>query len=132
MEAAYDAVRSKALKLNGKATGSNKTTRPRDWRTVQRKQFLRLFGAELDSHHECTKCQGPVSEAMLACPWCGKKRGKHTGDTKFPRCCPRCWRGMKLDWVYCPWCYGAGFEQETERQFSDKRYTGKCTQRKMR
>lgn len=128
MEAAYDAVRAKALKLNGKASKeTSKTVRPRDWRTVQRKQFLRLFGTELDAHHECAKCSGPVSEAMLACPWCGVNRTKHRDETKFPRCCPRCWRGMKLDWIYCPWCYGAGFEQETERQYSDKRYTAKCS-----
>lgn len=131
MEAAYDAVRARALQVNGRdSSKSTKMQRTRDWRTVQRKQFQRLFGAELETHYECSQCEGPVSEAMQACPWCGKKRSKHTDDTKFPQCCPRCHRGMKLDWAYCPWCYGAGFEVETERQYSDKRYTAKCSNSK--
>lgn len=129
MEAAYDAVRGKALKVNGKTTSSTKTQRMRDWRAVQRKQFLKLYGAELEISCECHHCEGPMSESMIACPWCGKKRTKYPDETKFPQCCPRCHRGMKLDWVYCPWCYGAGFVPESERQYSDKRYTAKCTNR---
>lgn len=131
MEAAYDAVRTRALKVNGKTTGgATKTQRGRDWRAVQRKQFQRLFGAELETHYECEKCQGPVSESMMGCPWCGKKRPRHTDETRLPQCCPRCHRGLKLDWIYCPWCYGAGFEPESERQYSDKRYTAKCSNAK--
>ena len=33
---------------------------------------------------------------------------------------------MKLDWEYCPWCYGPGFEPSSNRQFTDVRYTGRC------
>lgn len=127
MEAAYDAIRTRALKVGGKTTSAGSTTkRAKDWRAVQRKQFLKLFGAELETNYECHHCAGPVSEAMHACPWCGKKRPRHNDTTKFPQCCPRCHRGMKLDWVYCPWCYGPGFEPESERQYPDKRYTAKC------
>lgn len=129
MEAAYEQVRSKALKVTGKAPSGKPPGSKvgKDWRTVQRKQFVRLLGAELETHYHCSTCEGPVSESMLGCPWCGKKRPKHEDDTKFPQCCPRCYRGMKLDWAYCPWCYGGGYEVETERQYSDKRYTGKCS-----
>jgi hypothetical protein len=33
---------------------------------------------------------------------------------------------MKLDWRFCPWCYGTGYEVETSRRYSDKRYTARC------
>ena len=79
-----------------------------------------------DTEHECTACHGPVSEAMQACPWCGKPRLAHEGSTDFPQRCPRCDRGMKLDWHYCPWCYGPGFEPVYTREFTDIRYTARC------
>lgn len=44
----------------------------------------------------------------------------------MPANCPRCDRGVKLDWDYCAWCYGPGFEAETNRRYKDKRYTAKC------
>ena len=33
----------------------------------------------------------------------------------MPADCPRCERGVKMDWDYCSWCYGAGFVSETNR-----------------
>jgi hypothetical protein len=33
---------------------------------------------------------------------------------------------MKLDWSYCPWCYGAGFEPASRREHTDKRYAARC------
>jgi hypothetical protein len=63
---------------------------------------------------------------MQACPWCGKQRQHHEGNTDFPQRCPRCERGMKLDWEYCAWCYGPGFEPVAKRKFSDRRYTARC------
>ena len=44
----------------------------------------------------------------------------------MPSSCPRCERGVKNDWHYCPWCYGPGFEEETTRHYPDKRYTARC------
>ena len=128
LEAAYDSIRSRALKAPT-TTGTKAPKKPKtsDWRQVQKKEFLRLYGSDLEAIYECDKCHGPVSEAMHGCPWCGKHRTKHTDDTKFPQCCPRCHRGMKLDWVYCPWCYGGGFEPSSDRQYTDKRYRSKCT-----
>ena len=52
---------------------------------------------------------------MLACPWCGDDRKVLRDETSFPASCPRCNRGTKLDWAYCPWCYGPGFEDVSER-----------------
>lgn len=129
MEDAYQAIRPRALLVKESKTLTKKKTTAtlHDWREVQRKQFLRLFGAALDARYGCTACGGPVSEAMQACPWCGKGRPRHNDATRFPQCCPRCHRGMKLDWHYCPWCYGPGFEVETEREYTDKRYTARCS-----
>jgi serine/threonine-protein kinase len=99
----------------------------RDWRELQRKQFLREHKTELEVHHTCARCDGPVSEAMMACPWCGTKREKHRDETRFPTACPRCRRGLKLDWKYCPWCYGAAVGPLSTRRYSDRRYSATCT-----
>lgn len=107
-------------------SSSKSSKRSVDWKTIQRRQFVHEFGKVLDASHACPACQGPVSETMQACPWCGKPRLAHEGATDFPQQCPRCNRGMKLDWEYCPWCYGPGFEPQTKRQFTDIRYSARC------
>jgi hypothetical protein len=67
---------------------------------------------------------------MHDCPWCGTHRKIFRDTTEFPARCTRCHRGLKLDWHYCPWCYGAGFEPPSERWFTDRRYTARCLNRK--
>lgn len=128
MRAAFQRAKTQALRLatvrRKQRTGE---TDKRDWQLLRRQQFKREFGRLLEIHFACSKCGGPVSETMLACPWCGVKRKVHREDTRFPARCPRCGRGMKLDWNYCPWCYGAGFEPETTREYSDKRYQARCS-----
>jgi hypothetical protein len=109
-----------------KQTGTKSSRRSADWKEIQRRQFQQEFGKVLDADYECTACHGPVSEAMQACPWCGKPRLDHEGSTDFPLRCTRCRRGMKLDWHYCPWCYGPGFEPSSTREYSDIRYSAKC------
>lgn len=131
MLAAFEKVKPRALIVH--TNGSLKTGRRKaksDWRTLQKRQFLRLYRSVLDLQFSCRHCAGPVSEPMRTCPWCGKGREKQEETTKFPQCCPRCHRGMKLDWVYCPWCYGPGFEPATNREYSDKRYVGRCSNKK--
>jgi hypothetical protein len=123
--------RLKARTLRYAATQLRRTTGPgksnkRDWRTVRRQQFAREFAKLLGANHSCPRCEGPVSEAMTACPWCGTSRRVHCDHTPFPLECPRCHRGLKLDWSYCPWCYGPGFEPQSKRKYSDKRYQGRC------
>jgi serine/threonine-protein kinase len=127
MLAAFQRVKPRALKPRGKrsAAATNSRKRP-DWRTVRRRQFQRQFGKALETNHTCSQCAGPVSETMTTCPWCGVDRSVHEGETRFPQQCPRCHRGMKLDWAYCPWCYGPGFDVTTTRQYSDVRYTARC------
>lgn len=104
----------------------SKKRKDKDWQSVRHRQFLRLHGKELEVKYTCTKCAGPVAENMQFCPWCAKERKKHTGTTQYPQKCPRCRRGLKLDWRFCPWCFGAGFNVQTTREFSDKRYTARC------
>ena len=121
--------------------GAAKRLRPRrelnnsasdDWQAVRFRQFQRKYKSSLETRYECHRCEGPVGEAMQACPWCGCQDPMASHDTAFPAHCPRCRRGVKLDWHYCPWCYGPGFEIETNRHYSDRRYTERCANRDCR
>jgi len=118
---------TKPAKRSMRKPSQRKSSTPQTWQRHRWQAFRREFGKQLETKYECTACRGPVSEAMHGCPWCGKARPKHDAETTFPLCCPRCHRGVKPDWHYCGWCYGAGFEPETNRALTDKRYTGKCT-----
>ena len=125
-------LRSKALKpTNGRVRQVRGQTSPqRDWKTVQRRQFQQQYGRLLETRHRCSRCEGPVSEYMKACPWCGKAHKTHRGETPFPLQCARCNRGMKADWKYCPWCYGSAYEPSSSRQYSDVRYRARCSNRR--
>ena len=122
---ALRAVRPRALRppRQGKTTRANVR---RDWREIQKKQFLQDYKRALAIRHACRRCEGPVSEAMVACPWCGAERKKLREETDFPAACRRCRRGLKLDWRFCPWCYGPSVGPLSERTYSDKRYAAKC------
>ncbi len=111
-------------------TKRSSSGRGKSWQQLRRKEFQTNFGASLGTTCTCDKCQGPVAETMVACPWCGDDRHKNPCNTNFPVYCPRCHRGLKCDWTYCPWCYGGGFEVATTRQYPDKRYTARCTNKK--
>ncbi|MEQ8846191.1 serine/threonine-protein kinase [Botrimarina sp.] len=129
MRAAWKRVGRKAARGASGSAGRRRRggVTTQNWRTVQRSEFRRRFGAQLETRLECERCDGPVSEPMLWCPWCRADRTRLPDETRFPQACPRCRRGMKLDWRYCPWCYGPGFEVQTKRQYTDKRYTAKCS-----
>jgi len=113
---------------NGKKrrTQRQKSVDPALWEQVRFKQFQRKYRKTLDTRYECSSCAGPVSEAMRACPWCGVEPPLLRFKTTYPAVCPRCRRGTKLDWRYCAWCYGYGFEIETTRRYSDIRYEAQC------
>jgi serine/threonine-protein kinase len=98
-----------------------------DWREVRHKQFQQRYRRALDTHDECPRCSGPISEPMLGCPWCGKSLRVYPGTPRFPAHCPRCRRGAKLDWHYCAWCYGEGRREVSTRHYSDRRYVARCT-----
>jgi eukaryotic-like serine/threonine-protein kinase len=131
MLAAYLRAKPKTLRQAQRPTRrKSKATTKRDWKEIRQQQFLKQFGKLLAAKLPCHKCGGPVSETMHACPWCGIGRKVFRDATEFPAQCPRCRRGIKLDWHYCPWCYGPGFEHVSHREYSDRRYTARCPNRK--
>lgn len=106
---------------------------PELWQKVLFRQFQRKYRKVLATRYECRHCTGPVSEMMQSCPWCGTERplARHAAHRHAAEC-PRCRRGVKLDWHYCASCYGPGFEPETTRSFPDKLYVAKCRNAKCR
>jgi serine/threonine-protein kinase len=102
------------------------------WRRMQWREFQRQYRKVLDTRHHCRHCEGPVSESMQACPWCGFDNPARSSESSMPSSCPRCERGVKNDWDYCPWCYGPGFVEETTRRYPDKRYAARCSNKRCR
>jgi eukaryotic-like serine/threonine-protein kinase len=127
MLAAYQRAKPKVLRQNSRQhPKKTKRTTQRHWKQIRQQQFQRQFGRLLDTHSKCEHCSGPVSEPMQACPWCSANRKVLPEETTFPACCPRCERGTKLDWHFCAWCYGPGFADVSEREYSDRRYVARC------
>jgi serine/threonine-protein kinase len=128
MLAAFERVKRKAHKPTKTRRRTRRTSQdgPGQWRLVQFKEFKRNFGKILETHFECTRCQGPISERMATCPWCGHRPKTFKGETRYPARCRECKRGMKLDWRFCPQEYGPAQGPRTNRSFSDKRYTANC------
>lgn len=120
------AERQKMISRPGKSANRSKSS----WRSIQWREFQRLYRQALDTSHHCRRCNGPVAESMQGCPWCGTDHPTRRAETSMPAICPRCERGVKSDWNYCSWCYGGGFEVETNRRYPDKRYSAKCASKK--
>jgi serine/threonine-protein kinase len=126
MYSAFQRVKSRARRQRrSKTRASGK--QGSSWRQLQWREFQRQYRKELDTRHQCRRCEGPVAESMYACPWCGFDNPARGSHTTMPAHCPRCERGVKLDWNYCAWCYGPGFQQETNRHYPDKRYIARCS-----
>ncbi|MCP4302286.1 MAG: protein kinase [Gammaproteobacteria bacterium] len=110
----------------------NGSRRGTSWRQMQWREFQRQFRRQLHTQHHCRSCEGPVSESMQSCPWCGFDNPARGSESKMPSTCPRCERGVKNDWDYCPWCYGPGFVEEASRHYPDKRYSARCANERCR
>jgi hypothetical protein len=124
---AFRQVRHAAVRAARKrSTRKRKAKRSPRWKEVRFREFQALHRKDLETRHACSSCGGPVSEPMRACPWCGTDRPVHREDTRFPAQCPRCGRGLKLDWRFCPWCYGGVVGEDSGREYSDRRYAGRC------
>ena len=119
----------RAKKKNGRKNGRKRGS---SWRQMQWREFQRQFKQELETRHQCRRCEAPVAESMQCCPWCGFDNPARGSESRMPSSCPRCERGVKTDWDYCAWCYGPGFVEETTRTYPDKRYTSKCDNSKCR
>jgi len=126
MRSAFDRAQSHARKQK-RAKPRNGTRRGTSWRQLQWREFRRQFKRQLDTRHQCRRCEGPVAEAMQCCPWCGFDNPARGSESKMPSSCPRCERGVKKDWDYCAWCYGPGFVAESTRSYPDKRYVARCS-----
>jgi serine/threonine protein kinase len=126
MHVDYERAHSHARKQK-RPRARNGTRRSPSWRQLQWREFQRKFKTQLDTRHQCRRCEGPVAESMQACPWCGFDNPSRGSETRMPAHCPRCERGVKNDWDYCAWCYGPGFVEESTRHYPDKRYISKCT-----
>jgi hypothetical protein len=127
MLAAFKRVRPKAKQRAGIVRGQRRRKKKSGLLEMRFKIFNGRYAKELQARESCTHCQGPVSEAMLACPWCGVSRRKNPLESSMPATCGRCKRGRKLDWRFCAWCYGAGFKKVAERRYSDARYAARCS-----
>jgi serine/threonine-protein kinase len=101
-----------------------------DWRSVRFREFKRRYGRLLEVAWECPRCGGPFGERMQACPWCGSDCPVYEGPSRFPYRCRRCGRGVKSDWRYCAWCFGPGHQPEGVRRYPDRRYQGRCRNRR--
>ena len=127
MLTAFRRIKPRAIKRSASQRKHRKATNTRHWEDIRRSQFLKQYGKQLATRSRCQHCDGPVSENMYYCSWCGKRRRISREETSFPASCPRCKRGVKLDWKYCPWCWGAGFRDVSDRKYTDVRYEGRCS-----
>lgn len=125
MQAAFTKAQSHARKQK-RLKPKNVTRRGTAWRQMQWREFQRHFKSELETRHQCRRCEGPVAESMQCCPWCGFDNPARGCESRMPATCPRCERGVKSDWNYCSWCYGPGFVEEASRSYPDKRYVARC------
>ena len=132
MYRAFRSARRRCEKPRSKQRTKAKSRKSASWRRIQWREFQRQYRTALHTTEHCRHCEGPVAESMQYCPWCATERPVTRGVTDMPAVCPRCERGVKSDWRYCAWCYGAGFEIETRRRYSDKRYTTNCQNRRCR
>ena len=130
MHAAFEELQTRARRQ--RKNGTRRKTKAATWRHIQWREFQRKYRSVLDTRHQCRRCDGPVAESMQACPWCGFDNPTRGSETRMPAHCPRCERGVKKDWDYCAWCYGPGFIAETNRHYTDQRYTAKCSNARCR
>lgn len=125
MQEDFERLKSHARRQK-RSSGRQPRSNGKSWKQLQWREFQREFRSQLDTRHACRRCEGPVSESMQACPWCGIDNPSRGCESPLASSCPRCERGVKNDWDYCPWCYGNGFEEETTRRYPDKRYSKRC------
>jgi serine/threonine protein kinase len=131
MQAEFERLQSNARRQK-RARARSTVRSGSSWRQQQWREFQRKYRRALDTRHQCRRCEGPVSESMQACPWCGFDNPARGSESSLPSSCPRCERGVKNDWNYCSWCYGPGFIEETSRRYPDKRYTARCSSQRCR
>lgn len=126
MRDAFERIRRHAIRSGARITRRKRGEIVTSWKTLRLREFKKRFGKVLATKADCPKCKGPVSEVMHHCPWCSHKLKVYRGPTRFPARCNRCGRGKKLDWRFCAWCYGGAVGPESDREYSDSQYQGRC------
>ncbi len=96
---------------------------------VQAEIFRRHHGRRLEMRYCCSRCSGPISEAMAACPWCGETENSFREITTSALVCPECERGVRPEWTACPWCYKGRFQGNGRRPLADARAQRRCARR---
>jgi len=89
--------------------------------------FRRRHGNRLDLRYRCARCQGPISEAMSYCPWCGASDNSLIEVTTYPLVCYACERGVRPEWNFCPWCFQGRFESNGRPPRKDPKAVRSCT-----
>lgn len=112
--------------VSAPAVRDGKPARRLSWQLYRQREFEQRFGRRLGLEFKCHRCNGPISEFMTACPWCGSRSNSFHGLASFPNVCASCEHGVHDDWRYCPWCYGAGFRTVSRQASRDPRYAGRC------
>lgn len=98
------------------------------WRDLRFRECERAYRSRLLLRFHCPNCQGPISEHMAACPWCGGADFAFVDETEFPHYCRRCKRGLLDEWRYCPWCWGSAFKGADGKVRANRRYDASCRQ----
>jgi serine/threonine-protein kinase len=106
-----------------KKTRTRRTASPFELET---RWFKRTYGSALELRFSCHACNGPISEAMSVCPWCGSDRNSYGEVTPYPLICPDCERGVRPEWSACPWCYPVRFESDGRKPPYDPRAERIC------
>ncbi len=96
---------------------------------MQAEAFRRAHGKGLGLRYTCQRCDGPISEAMRLCPWCGSSENSFIEITRFPLVCPECEKGVRPEWSYCPWCYKGRFVSNGRRPPPDPEAARRCGRR---
>lgn len=102
------------------------------WQDYKVQTFVRLHHSKLKLDYLCRKCEQPISEWMMVCPWCGDTENSFRKITTLPAICEHCEHGRHLDWRFCPWCFRERFKKVSPKPSRDKRYTIHCTNPKCR
>lgn len=97
------------------------------WREIRFRETQKAFRGRLLLRFRCPKCDGPISEQMHGCPFCGNTKLRFGKESELPSFCPRCKRGMREEWRYCPWCWGPAFSDAIGKVRADRRYKTTCT-----
>ena len=96
---------------------------------VQAEAFRRAHGKALDLRYACRTCEGPISEAMKVCPWCGSTENSFVEITGHPLVCPECEKGVRAEWNFCPWCYAGRFVSNGRKPRHDPQAVRRCAAR---